>query len=75
MGATALHKLSPLHRARVFAGGPALVKACYRTPKSAQMCAICGVAERFMHLPTGRVGHFCGHCCPACANKEQPGEV
>ena len=45
----------------------AQVKPCYRTPRSTQACSICGDKARQMHMPLGRVGHFCAHCCPACA--------
>jgi hypothetical protein len=42
------------------------VKPCYRTPKSAQACSICGLRAKHMHMPIGRVGYFCERCCPAC---------
>jgi hypothetical protein len=50
-------------------GLPAHVKPCYRTAKSTQSCILCGVKERRMHMPVGRVGHFCTRCCPACVGE------
>ena len=62
-------RLAP--HAALYGVGPAkTVKACYRTPRSSQACAICGVRSRQMHMPTGRLGHFCALCCPECANHE-----
>ena len=42
------------------------IKRCYRTPKSASHCVICGAKAPRMHMPIGHVGYFCARCCPAC---------
>jgi hypothetical protein len=43
------------------------VKPCYSTPRSSQKCVMCGMKAKHMHMPLGRVGHFCATCCPTCA--------
>ena len=47
------------------------VKPCYRTEKGAQRCAMCGAKIRQMHMPIGRIGHFCEQCCPVCVPAER----
>src|SRR5262249_17389038 len=42
------------------------IKACYRTTKKTSICIVCGRKQKHMHMPIGRIGHFCEYCCPVC---------
>jgi len=44
-------------------------KPCYQTGKHKQTCMICGLREKYMHIPLGHVGQFCLQCCPVCTNR------
>src|SRR5215470_1067187 len=48
-------------------------KSCYVTTIHIGACLSCGVWRKSMHLPIGRIGHFCRECCPECnrASKDQ----
>lgn len=47
------------------------IKACYLTNKNATSCIVCGRKNKQMHLPIGRIGEFCEHCCPACGKAHE----
>ncbi len=47
----------------------ASIRTCYQSTFSKRICDVCRKIADPVHLPTGRIGHFCSKCCPVCNPK------
>jgi hypothetical protein len=42
------------------------IRTCYQSTFANRICDACGKIALVVHMPTARIGYFCGKCCPAC---------